>query len=210
MANQKKIKIKEKSLKRQERIKKKTEANMKIIPKIKKRWLSRLLTKIRKKDMTLFNFWKWPLEIIDDINQWFMVRRALKEEETIQALKDFPYGLRKDRIGRLYTVINIPEELYPKDKQEQVWPWMVEQLRALDTILMKRQLSDILYPEVKPIPDAPAYLLILSSSSDSLSILKFLRWLLNLSFIGALLFMIQRITFVLSGNSIIDLIKSFL
>ena len=160
--------------------------------------------------MTLFNFWKWPLEVIDDINQWFMVRRALKEEETIQALKEFPYGLRKDKIGRLYTVINIPEELYPRDKQEQVWPWMVEQLRALDTILMKRQLSDILYPEVKPIPDAPAYLLILSSSSDSLSILKFLRWLLNLSFIGVLLFLIQRITFVLSGHSIIDLIKSFL
>ena len=73
---------------------------------------------------------------------------------------------------------------------------------------MKRQLSDLLYPEVKPIPDAPAYLIILSSSSDSFSILKFLRWLLNLGFIGTLLFLIQRITFVLSGHSIIDLIKS--
>lgn len=158
--------------------------------------------------MTLFNFWKWPLSVIDDIQQWFVVRKALKEEATIQALKEFPYGLRKDRIGRLYTVINIPEELYPKDKQDQVWPWMVEQLRILDSVLMKRQLSDLLYPEVKPIPDAPAYLIILSSSSDSFSILKFLRWLLNLAFIGTLIFVINKVIIATTELSIIELITS--
>ena len=204
----KKIRTKEKSRNRQKKIKKKLESNMKNVPKRKMAWLSRILTKTRKKDMTLFNFWKWPLSVIDDIQQWFVVRSALKEEATIQALKEFPYGLRKDRIGRLYTVINIPEELYPKDKQDQVWPWMVEQLRILDSVLMKRQLSDLLYPEVKPIPDAPAYLIILSSSSDSFKILKFLRWILNLAFIGTLIFVINKVIIATTQLSIIELIKS--
>ena len=158
--------------------------------------------------MKWYNFWKWPIEVIDDINQWFMVKRALKEEETIEALKEFPYELRRDNIGRLYTVINIPEELYPKDKQEQVWPWMVEQLRVLDSVLMKRQLSDILYPEVKPIPDAPAYLIVLSSSTESFRIVKLLRWILNLSLITLVLWIFQRIIFMSTGYSIIELIKN--
>jgi hypothetical protein len=158
--------------------------------------------------MNWYNIWKWPSEIIDDIRQWLLVRGALKEPETIDALKSWKYELRQDKIGRLYTVINVPEELWPYDKQDQVWPWMVEQLRELDMLLLQRQLSDLVYPEVTRIEDAPAYLVVLSPSIESLSLSKGLRWLLNLGLVSFSLYVINRIVLKFAGESIITLISS--
>ena len=39
--------------------------------------------------MTLFNFWKWPLSVIDDIQQWFVVRSALKEESIARWVQEW-------------------------------------------------------------------------------------------------------------------------
>ena len=168
----------------------------------------KILTTLKSKPMKWYNIWKWPTEIIDDIRQWLMVRSALKEPETIQALQSWKYELRKDKIGRLYTVINIPEELWPYDKQDQVWPWMVEQLRELDMILLQRQLSDLVYPEVTRIDYAPAYLVVLTPSTESLSWSKGLRWLLNLGIVTITLILINKMSIKFTGDSIISHINS--
>jgi hypothetical protein len=168
----------------------------------------KILTTLKSKPMNWYNIWKWPTEIIDDIRQWFMVRAALKEPETMDALSSWKYELRQDKIGRLYTVINVPEELWPYEKQDQVWPWMVEQLRELDMLLLQRQLSDLVYPIVERIPDAPAYLVVLTPSTESLSWTKGLRWLWNLGLVTVSLILINKIVIKFAGHSIIDLIIS--
>ena len=168
----------------------------------------KILTTLKSKPMNWYNIWKWPTEIIDDIRQWLLVRSALKEPETEDALKSWKYELRQDRIGRLYTVINVPEELWPYEKQDQVWPWMVEQLRELDMLLLQRQLSDLVYPVVERIPDAPAYLVVLTPSTESLSWSKGLRWLWNLGLVTLTLFLINKIVLKLAGQSLFTLILS--
>ena len=168
----------------------------------------KILTTLKSKPMNWYNIWKWPSEIIDDIRQWFLVRSALKEPETLAALTSWKYELRQDKIGRLYTVINVPEELWPYEKQDQVWPWMVEQLRELDMLLLQRQLSDLVYPEVTRIEDAPAYLVVLSPSTESLSIYKGLRWLFNLGLVTLSLVIINKLVLKFAGQSLITLILS--
>ena len=158
--------------------------------------------------MRIFNIWSWPSAFIDDIRQWLMVRKALREAEVVSAFKNFKYELRIDRIGRVYTVINVPEELWEYEKREMVWPWMVEQLRELDGVLMRVRLNELLYPEVTPIEGSPAYLVVLSTSSESISIWKFLRWILNLSFVLLGLFIINKLVIKYAGSSIIHLIYS--
>jgi hypothetical protein len=158
--------------------------------------------------MTWYNIWKWPIEIYEDIRLWFLVRTALKETETLEALKAFKYELRIDKLGRIYTVINVPEELWPLEKQDQVWPWMVEQLRELDELLMSRQLNEIVYPEVKKIESAPSYLVVLAPSSESLSWGKFFRWLFNLGVVSLTFLMLNKICIKAFNQSIIDFIIS--
>jgi len=153
--------------------------------------------------MHIYNFWSWPTQLIDDFRQWRLVRKALKEEEVKQGFASFRYELRIDNIGRIYTVINIPEELYPYEKRDMVWPWMLEQLRELDDILMRVRLNDLVYPEVTKLEDAPAYLVVLTPSTDSLSLGKFFRWLFNCGVTFFTIYLINAIVSSSTGNSII-------
>jgi hypothetical protein len=168
----------------------------------------KILRILKSKPMTWYNFWKWPTELIDDIRQWMMVRSALKEPETIDRFKKFKYELRSDNIGRIYTVINVPEELLEYEKRDMVWPWVLEELKQIDELLMECRLNDIVYPEVKPIEEAPAYLVVLTPSTESFSFWKLLRWTFNTGILAFILFIINRIVIKASGSSLIDLFLS--
>ena len=163
---------------------------------------------LKRTKMSWYNVWKWPSELIEDVQQWLAVRAALKEETTQQILNRFKYELRADTIGRLYTVINVPEELYPYEKRDMVWPWMLEQLRELDDLLMECRLNDMVYPEVTQIEGAPAYLVILSPQTESFSIWKFLRWLFNLGIVSLTVYLLNRIAIKAFGLGLIDSIIS--
>jgi hypothetical protein len=159
--------------------------------------------------MGLFNFWSWPAELIDDLRQWMVVRSALKEPSTQSELKAFQdLEIRQDKIGRLYTVVNLPEELWPYEKRNMAWPYVLEKLRTVDELLMKVRLNELLFPDVKPIDDAYAYLIVLSPSIESLSIWKLLRWLLNMTVTITTLFLTDRIILKITGSGIIDHILS--
>lgn len=156
--------------------------------------------------MKWYNIWSWPSQLISDYKEWRVVMKALKEPEVIQGLKTYKYELRVDKIGRIYTVINLPEELWELDKKDMVWPWMLEQLRELDDLLMSLRLNDLVYPDVEPYPGAPAYIIKLVSSRESLSLGKFLRWLLNCGFFTLAIYIINA----LSGKIFSQTIFQFL
>jgi hypothetical protein len=158
--------------------------------------------------MAWYNIWKWPVELFDDVRQWITVRSALKEPEIVDRFKKFKYELRIDKIGRIYTVINIPDDLLIYENREMVWPWVLEELRAIDELLMECRLNDLVYPEVEPYPGAPAYVVKLTPSTDSFSIWKGLRWLFNSALVYFILFILNRIALKAFGLSAIDLFLS--
>ena len=73
----------------------------------------KILKTLKSSKMRIYNIWTYPTMLIDDYRQWKRVRDALKEAEVISGFKQFKYELRTDKIGRVYTVINVPEELWP-------------------------------------------------------------------------------------------------
>jgi hypothetical protein len=156
--------------------------------------------------MNPFNIWKWPIDVYEDIRQWKLVNDALKEPETLQAFKRFPYELRIDRIGRIYTVINIPDELLPLDKKDQVWPWVLEQLRELDEILMEVRLNELVFPEVTKIEEYPSYLVVLTPSTESFSVGKAFSWIFNVGFVSLLSYLSNKLIIKLTGDSVNDIL----
>lgn len=173
-------------------------------------WYSRLLIKLKSSKMKWYNVWSWPSELISDIREWRVVRKAMKEAEVIEKFKAFKYELRIDNISRIYTVINLPEEFWELSKRDMVWPWVLEQLREIDELLMSVRLNELVYPQVDPIPDTPAYLIVLSPSLESLSIWKFLRWLLNLGFVSLFLFLMNALIGKIFGITAINFIISLI
>ena len=88
------------------------------------------------------------------------------EEELLE------FGLRVDWIGRLYTVVNLPEEVASQPYSQQ--PYVLSQLRKYDEVLLKLQLSDVLYPEFEKIPGEEAYLLVLTPEVEYLNTWRFI------------------------------------
>jgi len=168
----------------------------------------KILKILKSNRMTWYNIWTWPAEIIDDIRQWMIVRSALRENETIDKFKKFKYPLRVDNIGRIYTVIKVPDDLIVYEKRDMVWPWVLEEMKVIDDLLMSCRLNDLVYPEVIPVKDAPAYLVILTPSTESISFSKFTKWIFNSTILFLILFIFNRIIFKVSGKSVIDLFIS--
>lgn len=163
--------------------------------------------------MTWYNIWTYPAEIYDNLLQWYIVKKACKEKQSIEEFKKCKYPLRIDKIGRIYTVINLPNEYVEQYKnlhKDVINNYVLTELVNIDEVMLKCNLSEFLYPKIEQI-SAFSYLIILTPTTDFLSIWKFLRWCLNLGFIYFVYVVLNYFIFKFTDNTIfgnlIDLFK---
>jgi hypothetical protein len=120
----------------------------------------------------------WP-EFIREARLLFKYSRAVK---SIQPELE-SQGLRIDFLGRVYTVVNLPEEYrnQPEVLQQSI---VFKELKPTSDILMKYGLSDYAYPLIEKIRDdkAIAFLVVLYPETDYFN---FWRVLWNSLFIVA-------------------------
>ena len=110
------------------------------------------------KNVVLF----WP-NFFREFYLLYKYRKAVKE---IQPELE-KQGLRIDWLGRVYTVINLPQEY--KNQPEMMQQSIVfKELKQTSDILMKYGLSDLAYPLIQKIDDnqAIAFLVILYPETD--------------------------------------------
>lgn len=123
--------------------------------------------------------------LINEIKIWLKVRSVAKEFET--TLNES--GFRVDWVGRIYTVINLPEEVINQPFSREGYVLM--KLREYDRLFLNMGISDVIAPELVELKDADAYLLILSPDRDYLKP-RLLLWSLFKIF---MLFFIIRILY---------------
>lgn len=107
-------------------------------------------------------------DVISEINIWRKVRSIAKENE--RALNEA--GFRVDWIGRIYTVINLPEEVVTQPISKE--GYILMKLREYDRLFLDMGIADAIAPEIEEIPGADAYLLILSPDRDYVKLKPFL------------------------------------
>jgi len=90
-------------------------------------------------------------------------------------------NLRVDWIGRIYTVINIKEELIQQPEVIQQ-SYVFQQLGPINKILVKYGLSNDAFPEISKI-DQQSYLVVLYPENDNFNIYSYAR---NVLFAGTL------------------------
>jgi hypothetical protein len=130
-------------------------------------------------------------ELYDEIKVWARIRRIAKQNSELLKENNF----RVDWVGRIYTVINLPEEMLSRPDLQEGWVFM--QLRDYDSLFMEMGVADYLFPEITHIADRGAYLLVLTGPKDYLGLWRFL-W--NLLKIGGLIFL-GRIFYILIKNN---------
>jgi len=111
-------------------------------------------------------------KLISEIKDWiFLYKKGKLHEEFL-----FENNIRRDWFGRLYTVINVPEDV--PDNGYAIESYIIKNLRTYDEILIKLDgtLPEIVFPEFSQIPNEPrAYLLVLAVSNDYLNVLSLIK-----------------------------------
>ena len=117
---------------------------------------------------------KYPFKrVITDIGNYFFVRRTIKNN--MNSIEWNKFKLRADWIGRIYTVVNLPPEvIYSPDTPEEIRPaYVIEESKPLNEYLTGLGLSEVILPEITPIPKSISYLITYTPAFQRLS----LRWI---------------------------------
>jgi hypothetical protein len=116
------------------------------------------------------------IDLWNDIVIWYKYAKITKgNRKKLEEKK-----LRVDWAGRIYTVVNVPEELknYPNIEM-----WVMQQLGPYNDILLELGVADYSFPEVQRIeePGVDAYLVVMYPELNSISfwriILEIAKWI---------------------------------
>ncbi len=109
--------------------------------------------------------------MIKIINYWYnfvkesiLIYRYRKASLSVQKELEAE-GLRVDYLGRIYTVINLPEEVLGQQELLQQ-SYVLSQLSPITTILLKYGLADSSFPEIVKVEGSASYLVILFPERD--------------------------------------------
>jgi len=107
-------------------------------------------------------------KLYKELNIWRKIRKIAKSEE--EALNE--KGFRVDWIGRIYTVINLPEEVATAPISQEGYVLM--KLREHDQFLLQLGIADYVSPEFSKIEGTDSFLLVLSPDRDYFKLWPFL------------------------------------
>ena len=99
-------------------------------------------------------------KLFKELNTWRKIRRIAKAEEKTLNEK----GFRVDWVGRIYTVINLPEEVATAPISQEGYVLM--KLREHDQFLLQLGIADYVSPEFNRIDGTDSFLLVLSPDRD--------------------------------------------
>jgi hypothetical protein len=130
------------------------------------------------------------INLFKEISIWRKVRAVAKENEEIVN----EYRFRVDWVCRMYTVINLPEEVVNQPISREGYVLM--KLREYDRLFLSLGIADSIAPEMVELEGADSYLLVLSPDRDYAKFFPFSWFLIK----SILLFFAIKIVY----NVIID------
>ena len=131
------------------------------------------------------------IKLYKDLKLWWQIRKVAKSEETTLREK----GFRVDWVGRIYTVINLPEEVATAPISQEGYVLM--KLREHDKFLLELGIADYVSPEFNKINDTDSFLLVLSADREYFKLWPFLK---SMAKTFGLVFILRLIYLIFSHN----------
>jgi hypothetical protein len=139
--------------------------------------------------LNTFVYWR---ELSKDVRIWWIFRRTAKEYRD-QLNKDFQ--LRVDWLGRIYGIVNLPEEVQGASGEIQQ-AYVLNKISTYGNFMLQIGLADMVYPQIQKVPQSASYLVILWPVFDELALLPVLGNILKSAFVAGLIFLIYKFIFV--------------
>lgn len=102
------------------------------------------------------------------------------------------HTLRVDWIGRIYGVVNLPEEVQTAAGEVQQ-AYVLQQITKYGDVMVKIGLADVVYPEIERVPGSTSYLVVLWPVFEDFNLWKILGNIIRTSVIGFGLYLLVRL-----------------
>ena len=136
-----------------------------------------------------FTYW---YDLYKDIRIWWIFRKTSREN--IKMLNE-DHELRVDWLGRIYGVINMPEEVVGAAPQIQQ-AYVLQQISKWGPLTTEMGLADIIYPEIDRLAGTNSYLVIMWPQYEALGLWYILGNILRSAAVGFGLFLLGRLIWV--------------
>ncbi len=137
-----------------------------------------------------FSFWN---DLRSEIRIWWIFRTTCRNKTNLQKLNDL--DLRVDWLGRIYGVVNMPEEVQTAAPQIQQ-AYVMKELGKWGPITNELGISDIVFPEMQRIDGTAAYLIIMWPQYDALGLWSILGNLIRTAIVGFGIFLLARVIWI--------------
>ena len=107
--------------------------------------LGRLYNIINRRLMLDKIYW---IRLFKELRMWYRFARITKSQRTYLEENN----MRVDWLGRIYTVINMPEEVANNQQRVQEG-WVLSQLQPMNAVMDKVGVADVVFPEMSRIPE---------------------------------------------------------
>jgi hypothetical protein len=134
--------------------------------------------------LNTFRYWG---ELVSEIRIWWIFRSTSREETNVKKLND--QDLRVDWLGRIYGVINMPEEVVTAAPQVQQ-AYVLQQINKWGPVTTEMGLSDVIYPEIERITGTNAYLVVMWPQYDAFGLWYIIGNLIRTTVVGFGLFLL--------------------
>lgn len=131
--------------------------------------------------LRIFTYW---IDLYREIRIWYIFRKTAIENTK---LLNEQHSLRVDWIGRIYGIINLPEEVQTAAGEIQQ-AYVLQQITKFGEVMAKIGLADVVYPEIEKVPNSTSYLIVLWPVFEDFNIWRILGNLIKTSTLGFLVY----------------------
>lgn len=130
----------------------------------------------------------WP-ELFKELRVWWIFKRTANR---FQEDLNKEHSLRVDWLGRIYGVVNLPEEVQGASGEIQQ-AYVLNKITKYGDSMLKIGLADIVYPEIQKVKGTASYLVILWPAFETLQIIEIIKGLFKNAIFGFLIYIIYRL-----------------
>tara|TARA_B100001093_G_scaffold48995_1_gene41597 strand:- start:3077 stop:3568 length:492 start_codon:yes stop_codon:yes gene_type:complete len=150
-----------------------------------------------------FNYW---YNFFLEFRIWFIFQTTTKRNRKKLEEQD----LRVDWIGRVYGVVNVPDEVLGAAEEIQQ-AYVLKQLGQFGGVMNELKISNVVYPQIQEIPGSGAYLVIFWPVLDRLNVFAIIGSLLYTLFYTFMVYLLIRLFVVYNiFGCLFDFIKDLL
>lgn len=131
-------------------------------------------------------FW---VELSKELRIWYIFKKTANQ---YQGNLNKEHGLRVDWLGRIYGVVNLPEEVQTASGEIQQ-AYVLQRITKYGQTMLNMGIGDIVFPEIQKVKNSASYLVILWPAFDTLQIIEIIKGLFKTAFIGTVIYLVIRL-----------------